>query len=72
EIRLETGFGIDNVNKRIRLYYGRQYGLSIASEAGIGTCVTLVIPAKSEPVIAKYPTNSGKNRPLPVAASAAA
>ena len=70
EIRLETGFGIDNVNKRIRLYYGRQYGLSIASEDGVGTCVTLVIPAKSEHAIAKYPTNTGKNRPLPVAVTA--
>ena len=24
---LENGFGIDNVNERIQLYYGRQYGL---------------------------------------------
>ena len=28
EIKLESGFAIGNVNKRIRLYYGRQYGLS--------------------------------------------
>jgi two-component system sensor histidine kinase YesM len=50
DIGLESGFGIGNVNKRIRLYYGRPYGLSIQSEYTIGTCVTLVIPAKMETV----------------------
>jgi two-component system, sensor histidine kinase YesM len=48
DIRLESGFGIDNVNKRIKLYYGKQYGLSIRSEYRVGTCVTLRIPAKEE------------------------
>jgi two-component system sensor histidine kinase YesM len=46
DIKLESGFGIGNVNKRIRLYYGKPYGLSIQSEYATGTCVTLVIPAK--------------------------
>jgi len=45
EIRLESGFGIGNVNQRIRLYYGRQYGVSITSERHTGTCVSIVIPA---------------------------
>lgn len=45
EIKLESGFGIDNVNQRIRLYYGRQYGLSVKSEYNTGTCATLIIPA---------------------------
>jgi two-component system sensor histidine kinase YesM len=45
DIRLESGFGIDNVNKRIKLYYGKQYGLSVKSQHNTGTCVTLVIPA---------------------------
>jgi len=48
EIRMESGFGIGNVNNRIRLYYGKPYGLSIESEYSTGTCVTLVIPAKME------------------------
>jgi len=48
DIKLESGFGIGNVNNRIRLYYGKQYGLSIQSEYSTGTCVTLVIPAKTE------------------------
>ena len=50
DMRLENGFGIDNVNKRIQLYYGRQYGLSIQSEYQVGTCVAFVIPAKTETV----------------------
>jgi len=48
DIKLESGFGIGNVNKRIRLYYGKPYGLSVQSEYTTGTCVTLVIPAKLE------------------------
>jgi two-component system sensor histidine kinase YesM len=48
DIELESGFGIGNVNKRIRLYYGKPYGLSVQSEYNTGTCVTLVIPAKLE------------------------
>jgi two-component system sensor histidine kinase YesM len=44
DIRMESGFGIGNVNKRIKLYYGKQYGLSIESEYNMGTRVRLVIP----------------------------
>jgi two-component system sensor histidine kinase YesM len=51
DIRLDAGFGIDNVNKRIKLYYGKQYGLSIRSEYLKGTCFTLLIPAKKEAAI---------------------
>lgn len=46
DIRLESGFGIGNVNKRVRLYYGKQYGLTVTSEYNSGTRVALVIPAK--------------------------
>lgn len=45
EMKLESGFAIGNVNKRIRLYYGRQYGLAIRSEYNTGTCAALTIPA---------------------------
>jgi two-component system sensor histidine kinase YesM len=50
DIKLESGFGIGNVDKRIRLYYGTPYGLSVRSEYNTGTCVTLAIPAKTEAV----------------------
>ena len=36
--------GIDNVDRRIRLYFGENYGLSIQSEIGKGTIVTIRIP----------------------------
>jgi two-component system sensor histidine kinase YesM len=50
DMRFESGFGLGNVNKRIRLYYGKPYGLSVQSEYASGTCVTLVIPAKMETI----------------------
>jgi two-component system sensor histidine kinase YesM len=46
ELNFESGFGIGNVNKRIRLYYGKQYGLTVKSEYTVGTCATLIIPAR--------------------------
>jgi two-component system sensor histidine kinase YesM len=51
DIKLESGFAIGNVNKRIRLYYGRQYGLSVKSEYNAGTCAALVIPARKDGVV---------------------
>jgi len=44
----ESGFGLDNVNRRIKLYYGMQYGLSINSQYRDGTQVTIVIPSRYE------------------------
>lgn len=40
-----AGFGLANVNKRIKLNYGDAYGLDIQSEKGVGTTVTVIIPA---------------------------
>lgn len=40
----ESGFGLENVNKRIRLYYGKQYGVNIESQYQGGTRVTVAIP----------------------------
>lgn len=37
-------YGIFNVNERIRLKFGEQYGLSISSEFCMGTCVKVKIP----------------------------
>ncbi len=41
-----TGFGLANVNKRIKLNYGNQYGLYIRSTKGEGTDITIKIPAR--------------------------
>lgn len=38
------GYGLRNVNHRIQLYYGAEYGLSIASRPNAGTRVSLRIP----------------------------
>lgn len=41
------GYGIRNVNQRIKLYYGAAYGVSIFSRLGIGTTVSIRIPAET-------------------------
>ncbi|MCF2939479.1 sensor histidine kinase [Paenibacillus alkaliterrae] len=38
------GVGMTNVHERIRLYFGHEYGLTVASEPDIGTTVTVTIP----------------------------
>lgn len=40
----ESGFGLDNVNRRNRLYYGKDFGLQIESRYRYGTRVMLTIP----------------------------
>ncbi|MFD0714758.1 sensor histidine kinase [Paenibacillus sp. GCM10027626] len=40
-----VGFGIRNVDERIKLQFGDRYGVTIASRPGIGTGVQIVIPA---------------------------
>jgi len=39
-----SGIGLLNVQRRIRLYYGQEYGLEVESEAGRGTRVLMRIP----------------------------
>lgn len=41
KIDKKSGFGLRNVHSRIQLYYGKDYGISIHSNKGIGTTVTL-------------------------------
>lgn len=36
--------GLKNINSRIQLYYGEQYGVNIVSETGKGTTVTICVP----------------------------
>lgn len=44
-----TGIGINNVDNRIKLIYGQDYGIEIKSEEGYGTTVTLRFPNKGNP-----------------------
>ena len=39
-----TGIGIKNVNDRLQIYFGRQYGLHIHSVPDEGTCVEIRMP----------------------------
>ena len=41
----EKGFGLANVNERIRMYFGAEYGMEIQSKKGKGTIVEITIPA---------------------------
>ena len=41
----ESGFGLANVNERIRMYFGAEFGMKIWSEKGSGTRITIEIPA---------------------------
>lgn len=41
-----SGYGISNVDERIKLTYGERYGVDIFSRLGIGTSVTIRIPKK--------------------------
>ena len=46
-----NGVGVNNVNERIRLFYGAEYGLRFESEPGKGTLATIVLPAGKDDVI---------------------
>lgn len=40
------GYGIYNVNERIKLFYGEEYSIHIESEIGVGTTMTIRLPKK--------------------------
>jgi two-component system sensor histidine kinase YesM len=43
-----TSFGLFSVHERIRLYFGIEYGITIKSQEGMGTTITVCIPADGE------------------------
>lgn len=42
-----TGIGINNVEDRLHLLYGKEYGINISSAIGQGTVVTITIPKRT-------------------------
>jgi two-component system sensor histidine kinase YesM len=45
EDHLESGYGIRNINSRLKLCYGEMYGVSFDSAPGKGTTVHVRIPS---------------------------
>ena len=43
-----NGVGVYNVQKRLKLYYGENYGITYTSEKGKGTTATITIPGRQE------------------------
>ena len=43
-----TGIGIKNVDDRLKIYFGKEYGLRITSELDVGTCVEIRMPKIGE------------------------
>ena len=43
-----NGVGVYNVQKRLKLYYGDDYGITYESEKGKGTTATITIPGRQE------------------------
>ena len=54
------GFGLANVNERIHMYFGPEYGMKIQSQKGKGTTVEIVIPAILEAPAEKTGNDTAK------------
>lgn len=39
-----TGIALQNVNRRLQLFYGEEFGLTVNSSPGSGTDITLILP----------------------------
>ncbi len=51
----KSGYGIKNVNERIKIYFGKKYGLFYTSEKNVGTTAFIVLPKLiSENEISSY------------------
>ncbi|MGN0354762.1 MAG: sensor histidine kinase [Muricoprocola sp.] len=42
-----TSYGLYNIDKRLKLYYGNEYGLKLQNNKNHGACVTIYIPLQS-------------------------
>lgn len=44
--RVNVGYGVRNVDERIKLHFGAEYGVRIVSKRGMGTSISITIPAR--------------------------
>lgn len=49
-----TGIALDNVNMRIKLFFGEEYGLAVSSTKGLCTDVEIVLPLVKEDEINRF------------------
>lgn len=49
-ISKSSGYGLKNVQERLKIIFGEKYGISITSDPGKGTCVSIKIPMITKPV----------------------
>jgi two-component system, sensor histidine kinase YesM len=54
DINQKSSIGLRNVNERIKLIYGNEFGMNIVSEEGTGTGVTLRIPTTTKEELSEY------------------
>jgi two-component system, sensor histidine kinase YesM len=54
DINHKSSIGLRNVNERIKLIYGNDFGMNITSKEGTGTSVTLRIPQKTKEELSEY------------------
>lgn len=47
-IKESRHIGVANVNQRLKLYFGAEYGIYLDSQEGVGTCVTIRFPRITE------------------------
>ena len=45
----EKGYSVRNINSRIKLYFGKGYGLHYSSKEGLGTRVEVILPLNWSP-----------------------
>lgn len=53
-----AGYGIANVHRRIRTYFGEEYGVTLMSEEGVGTAVMIRMP-----LLPERPGDTDEERP---------
>lgn len=51
KVDINKGYALKNINERLKLYYGKEYGLKIESEIGKGTTVFLKVGLKNDGII---------------------
>jgi two-component system, sensor histidine kinase YesM len=54
DMNQRSSIGLRNVNERIKLIYGNDFGMNITSKEGTGTSVTLRIPQKTKEELSEY------------------